>query len=224
MKINMKLLRKIILILAVIILIGIGMMLMLLNDPVENRINYIYNDKEGTIPQMPLNVSPLFMEYSGRLEERTIYKAMSVFVNDIVQDYYLKFKGDFAQERIEKYFDSNKKDIEKELGIDDKKVFVEFISTLKNLKGDTLKLKQYIIIPESITQITRATKLVLAVDYEENDRVLFELNILNSSADDRTPINYKATTEDYMTYELPGSTISNDIEPISTPGKVMKKQ
>ncbi len=222
MKINIKLLRKIILILAVIILIGIGMMLMLLNDPVENRINYIYSDKEGTIPQMPLNVSPLFMEYSGRLDERTIYKAMSVFVNDIVQDYYSKFKGDFAQEKIEKYFESNKKDIEKELGINDKKVFVEFINTLKNLKGDTLKLKQYIIIPESIIQVVGATKLVLAVDYEGNDRVLFELRISNTSPDDRTPINYKATTEDYLSYELPSSDISNDIEPISTPGKVIK--
>ena len=99
---------------------------------------------------------------------------------------------------------------------------MDFINTLKNLKGDTLKLKQYIIIPESITQITRATKLVLAVDYEGNDRILFELNILNTSPDNQTPINYKATTEDYLTYELPSSNISDEIEPVSTPGKVIK--
>ena len=222
MKINIKLLRKIILILAVIILISIGIMLILVNNPVENRIKYIYSDKEGVIPQMPLNVSPLFIEYAGRIDKRTLYKAMSVFVEEIVQDYYSKFKEDFSQEKIEKYFESNKKSIEKELGIVNKKVFLDFVYTLKNLKGDTLKLKQYIIIPESIIQITQATKLVLAVDYEGNDRVLFELNILNTSPEDRTPINYKATMEDYKTYEIPSSTILDEIEPVSTPGKVIR--
>lgn len=222
MKINIKLLRKIIFILAIIILIGIGMMLMLLNDPIENRINYIYNDKEGTINQMPQNVSPLFVEYAGMIPQRTVYKAMNVFVNDIVQDYYSKFKNDFSKEKIEKYFDSNYGDIEKELGITEKEEFVKFINTLSSLKGDELKVEQYIIIPESIIQISRATKFVLAVDYEGNDRVLFELNLLNTSSDDKTPINYKATTDDYLTYELPSSEISNDIEPISTPGKVIK--
>lgn len=222
MKINIKILRKIIFILAIIILISIGMMLILLNDPVENRIKYIYSDKEGTINQMPQNVSPLFMEYAGMIPQRTVYKAMNVFANDIVQDYYSKFKNDFSKEKIEKYFDSNSDDIGKELGITEKEEFVKFIETLSSLKGDELKLKQYIIIPESITQITRATKFVLAVDYEGNDRVLFELNLLNTSSDDQTPINYKATTDDYLTYELPNSEISDDIEPISTPGKVIK--
>lgn len=222
MKVNIKVLRRIILILAIVILIGIGIMLVLLNDPVENRLNYIYNDKEGTINQMPLNVSPLFIEYNGRIEQRTVYKAMYVFVNDIIQDYYLKFKNDFSKEKIEKYYDNNKVDIEQELGITEKQEFVEFINVLKNLKGDNLKLKQYIIIPESITQITRATKFILAVDYEENDRVLFELNLLNTSPATNTPIIYKATTEDYMNYEVETTVIDSEIEPISTPGKVIK--
>ena len=56
------------------------------------------------------------------------------------------------------------------------------INTLKVLKGDELVLKDYIIIPDSIKQVTRGLKFVLAVDYENNERLLFDLKILNNSS------------------------------------------
>lgn len=223
MKINIKKLRRVILLLAVIILIGILLMLILLSNKTDNRIDYIYSAKEGTIDIMPQNVSPLFMEYAGLIEQRSVYKAMYVFVNDMVKDYYLKFKTDFNQENIEKYYDKNVIEIQKELGINNKEEFVKFINTLKKLNGDELKLKQYVIIPESLKQVPGATKFVLAVDYENNERILFELELLNSSAQNKTPINYKATDDTYLNYEQKkDDTDYTNVEVIQRPGRVHK--
>lgn len=223
MKINIKKLRKIILILAITILIGILLMLILLTNKTDNRIDYIYSAKEGTIDMMPQNVSSLFMEYAGIIEQRSIYKAMYVFVNDMVKDYYLKFKIDSNQEMIEKYYNQNIAEIQKELGITNKEEFVKFISTLNKLKDDELKLKQYIIIPESLKQVPGATKFVLAVDYENNERILFELELLNSSAKNKTPINYKVADDTYMNYEQKkDNTDYTNVEVIQRPGKIIK--
>lgn len=222
MKVNVKVLRRIILILAIVILIGIVAMLILLSNPVDNRIKFIYSDKEGTIEKMPQNVSPLFSEYAGVIDQRSVYKAMYVFVNDIVEEYYLKFKGDFNKEKIEKYYDKNAVEIKSELGITEKKDFVDFINNLSSLKGDELRLKEYIIIPNSITQAVRATKFVLAVDYENNERILFELYLLNSSDKTKTPINYKAADDTYLDYE-PNQVVEEPVvEDVVRPGKVVK--
>lgn len=222
MKINVKVLRRVILILALVILVGIGILLLLLSNPLDNRLKYIYNDKEGTISQMPQNVSPLFAEYGGIINQRSIYKAMYVFVNDIVEEYYLKFKDNFNKEKIESYYDKNAVDIKIELGITEKQEFVDFINNLSKLKGDELKLKEYIIIPDSITQAARSTKFVLAVDYENNERVLFELYLLNSSDNTKTPINYKAADNTYLDYEMNTNLEEPVIDNTVRPGKVVK--
>lgn len=203
-KVNMRALRRIILICAIVILIAIGFMIIILMNPVENRINYIYkNEQDWSISKMPENVSPLFAKYNGTVESQSIYKAMNIFVEDIIKEYYSEFKDDFDEAKIAKHYDNNALTIKRELGITDKETFIAFINTLKVLKGDELVLKDYIIIPDSIKQVTRGLKFVLAVDYENNERLLFDLKILNNSSKESTPINYSASSENqYMDYEL----------------------
>ena len=152
---------------------------------------------------MPENVSPLFAKYNGTVESQSIYKAMNIFVEDIIKEYYSEFKDDFDEAKIAKHYDNNALTIKRELGITDKETFIAFINTLKVLKGDELVLKDYIIIPDSIKQVTRGLKFVLAVDYENNERLLFDLKILNNSSKESTPINYSDSSENqYMDYEL----------------------
>ena len=222
MKVKIKMLRRIILILAIFIIRGIVVMLILLSNPLDNRIKYIYSKQEGTISQMPKNVSSLFAEYNGLTNQRSIYKAMYIFVNDIVEEYYLKFKDDFNKEKIEKYYDKNALEIKTELGIMEKYVFVDFINNLSNLKGNELKLKEYIIIPESITQVVRATRCVLAVEYENNNRILFELDLLNSSDESKTPINYKAADSTYSDYNLDTENEEVVVDNTERPGKIIE--
>ena len=145
-KVNMRALRRIILICAIVILIAIGFMIIILMNPVENRINYIYkNEQDWSISKMPENVSPLFAKYNGTVESQSIYKAMNIFVEDIIKEYYSEFKDDFDEAKIAKHYDNNALTIKRELGITDKETFIAFINTLKVLKGDELVLKDYII-------------------------------------------------------------------------------
>ncbi len=216
-KVNMRALRRVILICAVIGLIAIVIMLMALTNPVENRINYIHKDDPNwSISKMPENVSPLFAKYNGTVSTQSIYKAMNLFVEDFIEEYYLEFGDDFDEAKIAKYYDNNALTIKRELGIDNKETFLEFVNSLKVLKGDELILKQYIIIPESIKQVTRGLKFVLAVDYENNERLLFDLKILNNSTTDSTPIEYSTSSEtqykDYVFEELPDTPIEDDTE------------
>lgn len=203
-KVNMRALRRIILICAIAILISIGFIILMLMNPVENRINYIYdNNQEWSVSKMPANVSPLFAKYNGTVETPSIYKAMNLFVEDLIKEYYSEFKNDFDEAKIAKYYDNNALTIKRELGINEKETFIKFINSLKVLKGDELVLKEYIIIPDSIKQVTRGLKFVLAVDYENNERLLFDLKILNTSSRESTPINYSASNESqYMEYEV----------------------
>ena len=202
---KINLIRKMIVILALAIVVSVIVIIILLNNPVDNRLRYIYNEnKEGNIEISPLNVSPLFVDYVGRVNQRSLYKAMYVFVNDIVQDYYLKFKeNNFDKEVIATYYNEHSEDIKRELRIENQEEFITLMNTIKDLKGDELILKSYTIVPDSISKERNGTEFVLLVEYEGNESVGFYLKILNTSTSDNSPIEYRGGVDnsEYLEYE-----------------------
>ena len=193
MKINMKKLRTLILILGLVIIAGIGVMLVLINDPTDNRLRYIYNENQViSVSQMAKNDSVIFEKYTGNVSHRSIYKSMYVFVDQIIEKYYTI---------LEKYFDKNSAEIKKDLLLEDKDEFVQFVNTLKVLQGEELTLKQYVIVPESLKDVPRGMTFVMAVDYENNERLLYKVTLKNVSIEDFSPLKFEATDDEYKDYQ-----------------------
>lgn len=214
--------KRLLVILGILLIVAITAIVIIKYNPTDRRLKKIYNEEyEGRIEKMPLNVSPLFEKYTGKINQRSIYKAMYIFVDDIVPKYYSKFKKDFNRDNIENYYDKKSMIIEKELGITEKQEFVKFIQELEKIKNSELNLEEYIIVPESINNTNKSLKFVLLIKYEGNSRIAYNLEILNSKKSTRTPINYSGdVNEEYLDYEYQKNT--NPIVVIEgKPGKVI---
>lgn len=222
LKIDANKVRKLIVLLAIIIIAIIIVILILLTNSTDNRLKYIYNENdEGNIELMPLNVSPLFVEYAGRINQRSIYKAMYLLVDDIIQEYYKEFKGNFNEENIGKYYDKNTEKVRRDLGITEREEFIKFVNVLKDLQGDELKLEEYIIVPDSIDKTTKGLEFALLIKYEGNSRIAFNLEILNAKQSTKTPINCSGDVDEkYLNYEYEKNT-TPVVEIEGRPGKVI---
>ncbi len=211
-------LKKVIVLLIVIAIILMILALVIYNNPTDRKLRYIYNTKKvGTINIMPTNVNKIFTDYKFNIEQRSIYKAMDVFVNEYVEKYYLAIK-DLNKEQISNYFNKNKSVIEKELGIISEEIFSKFAENLKNnLNGESFELVSYTISPESVKKTSRKLNYVIIVKYSNNQKIGFELTILNSVNKNKTPISYEACTdEEILSYEYVPNDYEtpDDIEPI----------
>ncbi len=222
LKIDANKVRTLITVLGIVIIAMIAIMLVLLMDPTDRRLNYIYNEsKKADMEKTPLNVSPLFVEYTGRVNQGSVYKAMYLLVNDIAQEYYSKFKGNFNEDTIGKYFDRNSEKVRKDLGITDKNDFIKFINVFKNLNGEEIEVEEYIIVPNSIRKSTNGVEFVLLVKYKDNSRIALKLNLLNAKQPTKTPIDCSANVDEkYLNYEYEKNT-NPIVEIENRPGKVI---
>lgn len=225
-KINIKRLRSLILILALLALTGVIAMLIVISNPIDGRLRYIYDeDQVISVSQMPENDNAIFEIYTGNGSHKSIYKSMYIFVDELVEKYYLEFKDNFETQNIEKYFDKNSEKIQKELLIEDKEEFVKFVSSLKSLSGDELVLKQYMVIPQSVKEVARGMKYVIAVDYENSERILFQVTLRNAVIEDYSPLKFEATDDTYKDYQPEQKETGvpkNYVSDINSPGKVVK--
>ncbi|MBR3614243.1 MAG: hypothetical protein IKL55_03600 [Clostridia bacterium] len=230
---NIKKIRKLIIILGILAIAGIVCMLILMNDPVQKRLNFIYNEKIGdTSEKSPINAYALFTEYDGRVDTATAYKAMHIFVDDIVEEYYLKIKEyNFDKAKTEQYYEKNAEDIKKELGVEDKEKFVQFIDNLKVLKGNELILEKYTIVPESVRKLASYTEFALLIKYKDNEQIAYNLQLLNRPDITKSPIKYSAGVDArYLEYEYKnltpvkdGTTVRSTTDFVyEKPGKVIK--
>lgn len=215
--------KKAIFVLLVICIALLIVTLIIYNNPTNKNLRYIYNaKKQGNIEIMPTNIDQLFVKYQGNIEQRSLYKAMYLFVDELVEKYYLKTK-DMNNEEIRGYFKNNSETIEKELGIVEEEVFYEFCEDLKNnLDGENLELVSYTINPNSIKKLSSQTKCSIIVKYNNNQKIAFNLLIQRYLDESKTPIYYEACIdENILSYEY----IENDYETpdsIEPTGKVIK--
>ncbi|MBR3882345.1 MAG: hypothetical protein IKJ36_03650 [Clostridia bacterium] len=197
--------RMIIMLIALLILLlvfVIAMAVVLYNNPIDKAIRRIYNDKkENAISVMPINVASAFPEYSGDVEQLAIYNALEYFASDTVAKYMKELRGkDVAG--IETYFNLNKKDIEKELRIESAEEFKTFATEVQKLTGDSLKLTKWTINPNTVMTRGRNVEFVMIMEYENNVKIAFKMNVLADKDETMVPIKYTGgVNEEHKNYE-----------------------
>lgn len=197
--------RMIIMLIALLILLlvfVIAMAVVLYNNPIDKAIRRIYNDKkENAISVMPINVASAFPEYSGDVEQLAIYNALEYFASDTVAKYMKELRGkDVAG--IETYFNLNKKDIEKELRIESAEEFKTFATEVQKLIGDSLKLTKWTINPNTVMTRGRNVEFVMIMEYENNVKIAFKMNVLADKDETMVPIKYTGgVNEEHKNYE-----------------------
>lgn len=197
--------RMIIMLIALLILLlvfVIAMAVVLYNNPIDKAIRRIYNDKkENAISVMPINVASAFPEYSGDVEQLAIYNALEYFASDTVAKYMKELRGkDVAG--IETYFNLNKKDIEKELRIESAEEFKTFATEVQKLTGDSLKLTKWTINPNTVMTRGRNVEFVMIMEYENNVKIAFKMNVLADKEETMVPIKYTGgVNEEHKNYE-----------------------
>lgn len=213
----MKKIKKMIIFLAVILCILIGIILII--NFINRDLNYIYNENvEGDIEVTPLNVSYFFSQYKGDVEQRTLYKALDLYINEKIEKYYNEIDK-INQSGIENYYNKNSKNIFKELGIEDFTQFTSFIDEIKKLKGSSFELDKYTFYPEGIKKHNEYTEGIILVEYKGNEKIAFHIRVLNSNNQKRTPITLIGGVEqDYYEYEYEKPKDSGI--KIDSPGKV----
>ena len=131
-----KIIRNFIIALFVLLILFVIGYLIVINLPVNKRLRLIYNEnKEGNIEIMPTNVTELFMDYEGSINQRSIYKAMYLFADEIVKSYYDKLK-DYDDAQVKEYFSKNYNDIQRELRISDENEFISLTDIAKYRNED----------------------------------------------------------------------------------------
>ena len=197
--------RMIIMLIALLILLlvfVIAMAVVLYNNPIDKAIRRIYNDKkENAISVMPINVASAFPEYSGDVEQLAIYNALEYFASDTVAKYMKELRGkDVAG--IETYFNLNKKDIEKEVRIESAEEFKTFATEVQKLTGDSLKLTKWTINPNTVMTRGRNVEFVMIMEYENNVKIAFKMNVLADKDETMVPIKYTGgVNEEHKNYE-----------------------
>lgn len=203
-KINAKEIKKMIRLLVIILLVVLTIFLVIYNNPTDRKLRYIYNEKKaGEIGQMPYEVVHLFTTYRGRVPQRSVYKALYYFVDELVEKYYLNLKNANDSE-IKGYYAKNTNEIKKELGLTQETDFISFIRTIQKLNSDELDLEEYMVNPNAniIQDSNDGAKLVLLVKYKNNERIGFNIEILNMVNTKMSPIIYKGdVTEENLEYE-----------------------
>lgn len=201
-KLNKRMIMMLIVLLVMLLVFVIAMAVVIYNDPIDKAIRRIYNDKkENTITVMPINVAAAFPEYSGDVDQLAIYNALEYFASDTVGKYMLELRGK-DKNAIEAYFNLNKKDIEKELRIESAEEFIGFAEEVQKLTGDSLKLTKWTINPNTVATRGRNVEFVMIMEYENNPKIAFKMDILAEEETTLVPIKYTGgVNETYKNYE-----------------------
>ena len=192
-----KKIKKVIMLLLFVVIILVCIAVVIYNSPINKKLRYIYNErKEGNIDIMPTNVDKLFEVYRGDVNQRSLYKAMDCFVNELIKKYYLATQN-LNNDELDKYFNKNSTVIEKELGITDVDKFNAFCENLKkNLDEEFLNVVSYTINPNSVKSFNKYTRCSIIVNYENGKKIAFNLYIQNKTDKSKMPIYYEACVDE----------------------------
>lgn len=174
---NTKTVKSIIIFLMIILVILLVIFGMFYFNPSNRKLRYIYNTKiEGNIDMMPLNVSYAISDYKGGINQRSIYKALYMLVDEIIPKYH-NLVGEINTIGASEYFKNNKTTISKELGITEEKDFISFIDEIKDLQGNDLVLEEYTFHPEGVSKKQKYLENILLIKYENNNKIALYIKI-----------------------------------------------
>lgn len=208
-----KALKIMIVCLAIILIAFLAIFALLYNNPTNKNLKYIYNtDVEGKIEKMPLNVMYSISEYKGTVNQRSIYKALYLLVNDTIPKYY-GLLSEINEKGVSEYFDANSITIAKELGITEENDFITFIGTIKELKGEELTLEEYTFHPEGTAKKTGKLQTILLIKYANNEKIGLYVGIYTQLNENLYPVCVAGGLDSkYLDYEYGSEFVKTDDE------------
>lgn len=215
----MKNIKKIIIFLTILLIVLIGILITIYMQPLNKELSYIYNEhKQGKINIMPTNVSYLFEKYEGDINQRSIYKALDMYVNEKIEKYN-KELSIIDSTGLNQYYQENSKTIFKELGLENKEDFESFINEVRKLSGD-LVLDSYTIYPKKAKRSSDYIEAIILINYNNNnnnDKVAFKIRVSNKENKQKTPICLLGNVDEkYYEYEYKTPTTNSSVD---SPGK-----
>lgn len=193
----MKVLKKRLIFCILIIIILATIFIIKNNLPEDRLLRKIYNkDADFEILRYPNNVSFLFRDYEGKIENFSIYRSIYDFVKNEIPKYHSDLKTS-NDKQIKNYFEKHKNEIGKILGIDREEEFYNFVKTLKNLETEKLELEKYLINSDvKLEDSDTYYRFVLLVKYKDNDEIGFYMEIPKYNYSTQiTPVYYKGNVK-----------------------------
>lgn len=206
-----KVLKLIIVCLAIILVALIAIFTLLFNNSTNKNLRYIYNtDIEGQIEKMPLNVMYSISEYKGSINQRSIYKALYILVDETIPKYH-SLMSEINEKGVSEYFNANKITIAKELGITEENDFITFIGAIKDLKGEELTLEEYTFHPEGTAKKSGKLQTILLIKYANNEKIGLYTGIYNKQNENAYPVCVAGGVDKkYLDYEYGSEFIKTD--------------
>lgn len=226
---NEKKIKVFIILLSIILVMLLVIFGIVYFNKTNKDLRYIYDTNvEGNIEMMPLNVAYAISDYKGGVNQRTIYKALYMLVDETIPK-YSNLVSEIEQAGVSNYFKTNKIVIAKELGITAEDDFTSFISEIKQLKGENLVLKEYTFHPDAVARRSGYLENVLLIKYENNEKIGLYIRIPNQVNENIFAITCAGGVEEkYLEYEYGSELVNTDengevIQDVeyTSPGKVI---
>lgn len=193
-KYNKNNIKKLIVIFIILLIILIS--LYFLNPVIvaQRKIKLMNNSKLDGEMKIPENVSFIVGVDRNKLLPESIIKYYNNFAEKLIPKYYKKCNA-MSVDKINNYFEKNKKLIEIELGITEKEKFVSFIDTLKNINNDKFILEKYYILDSTIENKNNIIIAYIGIKYEDCDDVYFRSAISKKYKENKTSIAFDTTID-----------------------------
>ena len=149
------------------------------NKVLENSNNANKNSEIETLPDYivtPGKSYAFLAEYSGEVSKIDAYKAFYELAYNTIPTYYKEFKNNNYQS-IEEYFNLKKDDISKNLGINNKKDFSNFISKITKFESEELIFETYEFDRETIKINKGETSANLIIIYKDNKKITINITL-----------------------------------------------
>ncbi len=158
------------------------------------KIKSINTSKLPNEMKIPEYINFVVEMTKDKIQPESIIKYYNNFAIDIIPKYYNKCIM-MNSENVEKYFQRNKKLVEVELGITEKKDFLDFINTLKKLSNDEFVLDKYYILDNTVEVKKDKIIAYIGIKYENCDDIYFRTIIEKKYLKDKTSIKFDTNTE-----------------------------
>lgn len=157
----------------------------------ENKLAYINSNemKDGTTSPKMIHV--VISRYEGDLNPKAITKSTYNFINSIIPKYLKKID---SEDDAIKYYNKNKSEINKEIGIKNETEFVDLYKEISKLEGK-LKYESSKFKMDEVEKGDRETEANLYIQYSNNPEICVKIIISDRIYANKTSIKY--TTIDY---------------------------
>lgn len=138
----------------------------------------------------PINSYLFLAKYNGSVSNVKFYTKLYDIAYSYIPNYFSQLKG-YDLYEIKKFYLQNKDDIAMKFGISSESEFVNLMTGINKLQGESLKLQSFKFDKETIRQEGNTVNANLCIEYEYNAE--FDINITLLEKEDSSIIIVKYT-------------------------------